>query len=503
MNNIAMLTSGTAALLHGRGHYLIEKTETAIMDFRSGQCHFSQMNIIQRILLGSLLCLGTVEAETFRVGPGQAYANLQSVLNAENLEPGDIVEVDGGTLYDGGVTVDPSDGGAPGNPVLIRGNLNGGSMPHLRGGNNTLHNRASHITFESIEISGTGNTSSGTFRCFFHQGTGVTLRGVFIHDCPRQGILGADQDSGSLTVEYSVVMNAGSGGRNHAIYMSTDQVAYPGSVFRLQYSHISDSQFNNNEIGGNLIKSRAERNEIYYNWLEGGFYHELELIGPDPGGVASGWTEGLAREDSDIVGNIIVHSADFGSILRFGGDATGQSFGRYRFVHNTVIRTNGGQATVFRLFDGLESLQADNNVFFNTGSSAFRMVREVEAIWLGGNTTITGSGNWIESGSTFLPSGFSNTRQGGDPGFENISALDLRPAAGSSLVDAAAATQTPPGFDISSPLSVPVQHPPADVIFGALQPTFTPIARPLNNVLDVGALEREVQGLIFTNGFEG
>jgi len=32
--------------------------------------------------------------------------------------------------------------------------------------------------------------------------------------------------------------------------------------------------------GGNGVKSRAERNEIYYNWIEGSLYHELELIGP-------------------------------------------------------------------------------------------------------------------------------------------------------------------------------------------------------------------------------
>ena len=36
--------------------------------------------------------------------------------------------------------------------------------------------------------------------------------------------------------------------------------------------------------GGNAVKSRAQRNEIYYNWIEGAVYHELELIGPDPAG---------------------------------------------------------------------------------------------------------------------------------------------------------------------------------------------------------------------------
>lgn len=73
--------------------------------------------------------------------------------------------------------------------------------------------------------------------------------------------------------------------------MATDEVAYPGAVFRLQHSYLQDSDYTDGVgIGGNLIKSCAERNEIYYNWLEGAFYHELELIGPDPEGARSGWT---------------------------------------------------------------------------------------------------------------------------------------------------------------------------------------------------------------------
>jgi hypothetical protein len=43
--------------------------------------------------------------------------------------------------------------------------------------------------------------------------------------------------------------------------MATDQTAYPGAVFRMQHSYVHDAN------GGNNVKSRAERNEIYYNWI--------------------------------------------------------------------------------------------------------------------------------------------------------------------------------------------------------------------------------------------
>ena len=69
-------------------------------------------------------------------------------------------------------------------------------------------------------------------------------------------------------------------------------VAHPGSVFRMEHCWVHDGN------GGNGVKSRAERNEIYYNWIEGSYYHELELIGPD------GMDESLARERPPAGGGV-------------------------------------------------------------------------------------------------------------------------------------------------------------------------------------------------------
>ena len=320
-----------------------------------------------------LMVAAAAEAATYQVGPTRPHANLTALFNAVNLGPGDLVEVDGNVIYDvgtPGVIMPTEDGGAAGNPVTLRGIRVNNLRPHLRGGTNTIEFQLSdHVVFEGFEVSGTGNITSGTFRCIYHHAHDVVIRDAYIHDCPRHGILGADNDSGSLLVEYSEVFNAGSNRGNHAIYMATDEIAHPGSVFRLQYSYLHDSQFDAGQIGGNLIKSRAERNEIYYNWLEGAYYHELELIGPDPSG---GVPENQAREDSDVVGNVIVHTGDFGSVVRFGGDATGQSYGRYRAINNTIIRRNANNdtPTVFRLFDGIDSLEFHNNVIWREGGSS-------------------------------------------------------------------------------------------------------------------------------------
>lgn len=452
------------------------------------------------LAVATLLLPAAAHAATYQVGPTRPNATLNALFAAVDLGPGDVVEVDGNVIYGGNIVMPAADGGAAGNPVTLRGTRVNGQRPHLRGGTNTIEFRlADHVVFEGFEVSGTGDTLDGTFRCVYHHSHDLLIRDAYIHDCPRHGILGADNDSGSLTVEYSEIANAGSNGGNHAIYMATDEVAHPGSVFRLQHSYVHDSRFDDARDGGNLVKSRAERNEIYYNWLEGAFFHELELIGPDPAG---GVPEDQAREDSDVVGNVIVHTAAFGSVLRFGGDATGQSNGRYRFVNNTVVRLGGSgdTPTIFRLYDGIEALQVHNNVIWREGAAATRIIREVEAVWTGGVSRIAGSNNCIESGASFVPAAWTATLSGSDPGFGSTATFDFRPAAGSPLLDQGNGAPTAPaGYAIANPLFPPARHPPQR----AAPAPGSVLERVPNGAIDIGAFEQVDAGILLRDGFEG
>jgi hypothetical protein len=223
-------------------------------------------------------------AATYQIGAGK----LAGFAQLPALKPGDVVEVDGGASY-GSVTL-KNDGTAD-QKITFRGVRVGGKRPVLNGGVNTLDIGASHVVIEGFDITG------GSSRCVFHRANDVTIRDTVIHDCPQHGLLGADSGSGSLLMEYDEVYHCGAGDQKHQIYMATDELMYPGSVFRLQYSYLHDAN------GGHGVKSRAERNEIYYNWLEGAYYHELELIGPDPGGTDV--PEDKYQENSDVVGNVI------------------------------------------------------------------------------------------------------------------------------------------------------------------------------------------------------
>jgi len=270
-------------------------------------------------------------------------------------------------------------------------------------------------------------------------------------------------------MEYVEVHSCGYGTQKHQIYMATDETAHPGSVFRMQHCYVHDAN------GGNNIKSRAERNEIYYNWIEGAQYHELELIGPD------GQNPALAREDSDVVGNVFVKTGSW-YVTRFGGDGTGATDGRYRFVNNTVIVQPGGHA-VFRLFDGIQSVEMHNNAFVPFGSGSVNLVHQSSASWTNGQQ-IAGSNNWVWSGATNIPSSWTATMQGSDPGFVDLSSLDLHLQANSVLVDAGCSSLSgPPGFPFPSPLNVAQYHPPSQV----LEPCWGAEICPQDGAIDVGA----------------
>lgn len=89
---------------------------------------------------------------------------------------------------------------------------------------------------------------------------------------------------------------------------------------------------------------------------------------------------------------------------------------------------------------------------------------------------------------------------GVDAGLVNLAGFDLRPMAGSPLLDLGnAAPSAGAGYAIANPLFPPLRHPPAR----AKLVSGTVLSRPNAGALDIGAFEREDQSHIFGNGFEG
>ena len=448
--------------------------------------------LTRALLAGALLAApGFVLAATYTVGPsGRQYTQLSTLVSSVDLEPGDVVLVDGGATYSGNIVVGSNDRGAPGNPVTFRWNRAvGATRPVLSGGSHTIKfQQSNHVVFEGFEVTG------GSSSCIFSEAHDVTVRDVIVRDCPSHGILGADNNSGSFTLEYSEIRNSGSGSQRHPVYMQSDEVAWPGSVFLMRYNYVHSGN------GGNLLKNRHERALIYYNWFENSAYQELELIGPDCQTQQGGWTPDLRREDVDVVGNVIVHGGSWRNAIRAGGDLNGRNQGRLRLVNNTIVFTRSGAANAVLVQLGLESLEMHNNVIHQAGpgaAPAILRVHEASEVdtpycvptsrepWTSGRK-VAGSNNWVQSTATLVPGEWTGTLRGTDPGLANIGQRQLRPLATSPLVSSGnPQPPAPTGFPFPSPLLLPQFDPPqrAKMAIGG------EVARVPGARIDIGALE--------------
>jgi len=407
-------------------------------------------------------------AANYFIGPTRHYTSLAQVRNL--LSPGDTVFVDGDAVYAGGINF--SQPGSAGQRIVIKGVRINNNRPIIDGGINSIAfiDGADHYTFEGFEV------RNAAFRGVYHQSDDLILRDLIIHHC-NNGIMGADNGSGSLLLEYSGIYSSGEGQCAHQIYMATDEIAHPGSVFRMQFCWIHDG------VGGNNVKTRSERNEIYYNWIEGACYHELELIGPDPDG---GVPAELKREDSDVVGNVLWKRNTF-SVTRIGGDATGESSGRYRFVNNTILM---GDGAVFRMFDSLESVEMHNNIIVRLGGGSAPVIRTVEADWKN-EEQISGTNNYVQDELTNIPSQWTGTVRGSDSVFFDVGNDNLSPKEGGPLVNAGTSLlEPPPGYPFPSPLFPPAFLPPQRML---LSPG-TCSARTSDGKIDLGAFEYTSQG---------
>lgn len=436
-----------------------------------------------RWLTSSVVCAAlvlaplTAFAETRTVGAGKQNATLAAAAALAN--PGDVIEV-----YDDQTYAATADGvffkrpGQANAKITIRGMRNAqGKRPKLSGGNQwTVIFNGSHYVFEGFEVTG------GKETCIIHKADDITIRDTVIHDCPKHGLLGTDEGSGSLTLEYVEVYKAGSetpgDALKHPIYVATDAsptTGFPGSVFRMQHCWVHDA------VNGNNVKTRAQRNEIRYNWIEGAGYYELELIGPD------GPPTDLAREDSEVVGNVLVKKNTKSYAIRIGGDGTGETKGRYRFLNNTIILTV--DTGVMRAQDGVESLEFSNNAVFKVGGGAIGYIlRQDDAVWAQGQPRISGANNWFPMGSDNVPKGLTGTIFGNDPGFTSAttSALDLRLSDKSALLDKGIA-MSPPAPNAAFPNPLPAAElMPAQ---RAVPPVGAPPKRPKVGLPDIGAFE--------------
>jgi hypothetical protein len=407
-------------------------------------------------------------AETYQVAPTGGYADIQTLMDSVTLMPGDVVEIEGDHTYPGDLWLREEAAGAAGMPITFKGMRKDGKRPTLTGvGTEEWHDMVlflagNHMVFEGFEVIGDGDESH---TCVITQGDDIVLRDMYVHGCTGHGILATDWGTGDLTIEYSEFAGSGSGDYRHQIYVTTDQEMYPGSSVRIQFNYVHDS------TGGLNIKSRAERTEIYFNWLENASLNTMDLIGPDANADS-------AREDSDVVGNVIVHSGPWAA-ARIGHDGTNGTDGRYRFAYNTFV-FDDSEAVAIRPQVNIEALEIYNNAFVTLDGATPRLMHLTD--YSGSDPIVMGSHNFIDAGFTQVPPELSDSLMG-DPGLTDLEGMDLRPLDTSALVDTGTDATFGAGNAVPNPLTAldyvpPPRTPPT---------TDMPFDRNDDGMPDVGA----------------
>ena len=443
-------------------------------------------------LLAALAGAADAFAVTYQVGPSRTHKQLTAV--AGMLNPGDVVEVDGNATYSGVLW---TRSGSASQPIIIRGMASGAQRPVING--NAAHDAfrmdVNHYHVENLVI------SNATW-CVYLRGTNLILRRVVVHTCREHGILGSDTLTGDMLLTEVEVYNQGDpalvapqGDGHHPIYISTDQVAYPNAVLRIEKSWIHDNH------SGNSIKSRAKTVKIFHNWIEATNDQAsvLELLGPDPGGLGmyppgSGLcpvpdgTNDAQLCTGEVVGNVLIARGTRAFMMRLGSDGTGHSRGRYHVVNNAFIAggafASGG--AMIRAFGPIQSIELHNNIFWmhNGDSTSYRIVRDrdaggiFEAQWVNGKR-VTGSRNLVtgsaaayqsEPAATAI-SGLTNTIFAArdtvfanltaamvtSPAYTNLANLDVRiPSTSPARRMGNAGSTSTAGYQIPNPTNLPI-----------------------------------------------
>ena len=378
---------------------------------------------------------------TYEVGPGRTYASLKDV--AGRLKPGDIVNLYGNATYAGDVNLTAN--GTAASKITIRGMRVNGKRPVLSGGDNTHRRRRRPLRLRRARDHRRRVALPLPPRRRHHHPRHRRPRLPRARHPRRRRRLGLAHARVRRGLHAAAAATA-----HHQIYMATDESAHPGSVFRMQHCYVHDGN------GGNNVKSRAERNEIYYNWIEGALYHELELIGPD--GQRPERSRARTPTSSATCSARREHA---GTSCRVGGDGTGETNGRYRFVNNTIVaqaRTtapSSGSSTASR------ASRCTTTRSSRRAAGAVRERHRRSRRQLGRGEPISGTNNWVGTNASNVPTNGRAHSAARAP----VSQASRRMASGRrrrarSSMRALRPPASPSGHAFPNPLALPGTEPP-------------------------------------------
>ncbi|MGB1205484.1 MAG: hypothetical protein ACPG5B_07560 [Chitinophagales bacterium] len=304
--------------------------------------------IILFFLLVLAFCTKTY-AVIHEVGASQTYASPNALYNADVVEDGDTIEIQGGT-YSGQAALavwHESD-------LLIRG-VNG--KPHLQANGQYIWGKGIWVlrgydtTVENIEFSGATvpDRNGAGIRL---DGTHLTVRNCYFHD-NENGILTTETESnlylGNILIEFSEFGHNGYGdGYSHNLYIGRVNKL----TFRFNYTHHAKI--------GHALKSRATYNDILYNRImDEDTGYASRLIDLPNGGV------------SLVMGNLVMQGTEATNknVLGYGLEGlTNPAEHELYVINNTFVNKRVFSCTFLDIHENTSVVKLSNNIFGGTGT---------------------------------------------------------------------------------------------------------------------------------------
>ncbi len=306
---------------------------------------------------------------TLTVGSGQQYGTIAAAVAAASS--GDTINVQAGTYTNdfpsqiNGLTIQ----GVGGIVKLVATEQPGNGKAYLDvAGNTTLRN---------LDISGV-TVSDANGAAIRYESGNLVIQNTAIHG-NQDGILGAADASGTITIDGSEIYSNGTGtGSTHNIYIGDIK------TFTLTNSYIHDANV------GHEVKSRAETNIITNNRIEDGSSTASYQIDLPNGGNAT------------ISGNVIQKSANSGNhvTIAYGEEGNAHSGTAVSITGNTIVSDQSGASVIWNTTNA--AVSASNNSIYN-----FSQIDKAGHVSSNGFTTL-GSRPTLDTSSP-IQSGGSST----------------------------------------------------------------------------------------------
>lgn len=325
------------------------------------------------------------------VGAGKSFARVSDAIAA--AKSGDTIYVMAGTYANDFATISKDL-----KIVGVGGKAHFTATQQIGNGKGIFITRAD-VTFENVEFSGAKVKDKNGAGIRYESGD-LVIKNAYFHD-NQNGILAANNKSGTITIENSEFARNGAGdGQTHGIYIN--------EIARLT---VIDSYFHDTKVGHH-IKSRAAFTEVRDSRLDDGSGNSSYSIDLPNGGGAT------------IVGNMLIQGANAGNryMLHYGGESSPKA-GSVLIEGNTFInyRSSGGTAVYNQTS---KTLEFKNNALVGVDQTAQGPL-SVSGVVKGvlgssGADALVGDGaaNWLlgAAGADQLSGGAGDDKLMGGPG---------------------------------------------------------------------------------------